>query len=127
VIGQVDGNAVEPIRDRRTGRASRFVVGPEHEVINEKLRAPLEEIRERGAALVGVESIGLVDSHPRQRLSLPRQFVAASREVFLRIKQLEPRGQPLFMCSNHVLRHRVLLLRAPWSSRGCDRYAFVMR
>jgi len=31
---------------RRTGYTARFVVRPEHEVVDKKLRAPPEEIRE---------------------------------------------------------------------------------
>ena len=57
VVGQMDDKAVEPVRDRRTGRTPRRVVGPEHEVIDEQLRAPAEEVRQRGAPLIGLESI----------------------------------------------------------------------
>ena len=64
VVRQVHGEAVEPVRDRRAGRAPRRVVGPEHEVVDEELRAPLEEVRQRGAPLVGVEPILLCRSGP---------------------------------------------------------------
>src|ERR687892_1411533 len=37
VVGQVDDEAVEPVRDRRAGRTPRRVVGPEHEVVDEEL------------------------------------------------------------------------------------------
>ena len=49
VILQVDDDAVEPVRDRRAGRTPGRVVGPEHEVVDEELRAPSEEVRQRGA------------------------------------------------------------------------------
>src|SRR6266545_1947433 len=75
---------VHPIRDRRTGRTSRRVVGPEHEVIDEELRAPSEEVCQRGSPLVGLEAILLVDPYPRQLLPPPRQLVAAPRELLLR-------------------------------------------
>src|SRR6185503_7942550 len=81
-------------------------VGPEHEMIDEELRAPPEEIRQRGAPLVGLESILLVDPHPRQLLPPPRQLVAPSREFLIRPGQLEPRGKPLLTCPGPVLRHR---------------------
>src|SRR3989454_788860 len=106
VVGQVDNEAVEPVRDRRAGRAPRRVVGPEHEVVDEELRAPSEEVCQRGAPLVGLESILLVDPNPRQLLPPPRQLVAAPRELLLRLEQLEPRCEPLFTCPGHVLRHR---------------------
>src|SRR5919197_417250 len=109
VVGQVDDEAVEPIRDRRAGRTPRRVVGPEHEVVDEELRAPSEEVCQRGAPLVGLESILLVDPNPRQLLPPPRQLVAAPRELLLRLEQLEPHGEPLFTCSGLVCRHRLSL------------------
>ena len=110
MVGQVHREAVEPVRDRRAGRTSRRVVGPEHEVVDEELRAPSEEVCERGAPLVGLESILLVDPDPRQLLPPPRQLVAAPRELLLRLEQLEPRCEPLFPCSGLVFRHRSSLL-----------------
>ena len=83
MVGQVHGDPVEAVRDRRAGRAAGGVVGPEHEVVDEELRAPSEEVRQRGAPLVGLESILLVDPHPRQLLPPPRQVVAAPRELLL--------------------------------------------
>src|SRR4029453_9720014 len=71
VIRQVHGEPVEAVRDRRAGRAPGRVVGPEHEVVDEELRAPPEEIPQRGAPLVGVESELLVDRNPRQLLAPP--------------------------------------------------------
>src|SRR5262249_3547999 len=106
VVGQVHDEAVERVRDRRTGCASRRVVGPEHEVVDEELRAPSEEVRQRGAPLVRLESILLIDPNPRQLLPSPRQLVAAPREFFLCLKQLEPRCEPLVTCPSTVLCHR---------------------
>src|SRR2546423_11663238 len=106
VVRQVDDGAVETVRDRRAGRTSRRVVGPEHEVVDEELRAPSEEVCQRGAPLVGVESVLLVDPDPRQLLPSPRQLVALPRQLLLRLQQLEPRRQPLFTCPRLVLGHR---------------------
>src|SRR5207244_11618473 len=106
VVGQVDDEAVEPVRDGRAVRTPRRVVGPEHEVVDEELRAPSEEVRQRGAPLVGLESILLVDPHTRQLLPPPRQVVAPPRELLLRLEQLEPGREPLFTCPGSVLRHR---------------------
>src|SRR5204862_8262594 len=95
---------------RRARRTPRRVVGPEHEVVDEELRAPSEEVRQRGAPLVGLEPILLVDPDPRQRLPPPRQFVAAPRELLLTLEQLAPRYEPLVTCPGHVRRHRNPLL-----------------
>src|SRR5207237_4491971 len=73
---------------------------------------PFEEVRQRSAPLVGLESILLVNEDPRQLLPPPRQLVAAPRELLLRVEQLEPRCEPLFTCARHVLRHRCSLRRS---------------
>jgi len=72
MVGQMHGDPVEAVRDCRAGRAPCRPVRSEHEVVNEKLRAPSEEVCLRGAALVGVEAILLVDPNPRQFLPPPR-------------------------------------------------------
>src|SRR5438046_5463106 len=117
VVRQVDDGAVETVRDRRAGRTSRRVVGPEHEVVDEELRAPSEEVCQRGAPFIGLECVPLVDPDPRQLLPSPRQLVAAPRQLLLRLKQLEPLRKPLFTCPGLVLGHRsppyVSLRRTP--------------
>jgi hypothetical protein len=55
-------------------------------VVDEELRAAPEEVRQRGAPCVGLESILFVDAYPRQRLPLPRQLVAAPRQFLLGIQ-----------------------------------------
>jgi hypothetical protein len=85
-------------------------------VVDEELRAPLEKVCQRGAPLVGLESIYLVETNPRQFLPPPRQHVAAPRELLLRLEQLEPRGEPFFTCSGYVLRHRSSHLRVVTSA-----------
>ena len=44
MVGQVYGEAVEAVGDRGAGRAPGRVVGAEHEVVHENLRAAAEEI-----------------------------------------------------------------------------------
>src|SRR5260370_24913783 len=78
MIGQMNCDAVEAIRDRRAGRTPRFVVGPEHEMIDEELRASSEEISEGRFSFVGLEAVLLVDSNPRQFLPPPRRLAPAA-------------------------------------------------
>src|SRR5258707_2200402 len=105
VVRQVDDEAVEPVRDRRAGRTPRRVVGPKHEVVDEELRTPSEEVCQRGAPFVSLESILLVDPDPRQLLPSPRQLVATPRYLLLRLQQLETRCQPLFTFPSPGFRH----------------------
>src|SRR6185295_13864751 len=86
------------------------------EVIVVELRAPPEEIGQRGAAFVGLETVCFVDPDPRQLLPPPRQFVAAPREVLLGREQLDPCCKPLFACSGIVSGHRCFLRWAPSSA-----------
>ena len=117
VVAEVDGEAVEPVGNRRAGCTPRRVVGPEHEVVEEELRAPSEELCQRGAPLVGLESILLVDANPRQVLPPPCQLVAAPRELLFRLEQLEPSCEPILTCPGHMCRHRPSLLAG---GRGID-------
>src|SRR5215472_5670268 len=78
-------------------------------MIDEELRAPSEEVFERGAPFVGVEPILLVDADPRQLLPPPRQFVAVARQLLLRRQQVEPHLQPLLPRSDLMRRHIRLL------------------
>jgi hypothetical protein len=48
-------------------------------VVDEELRAPSEEVCQRGGSLIGLESVLLVDPDPRQLLTPVRQLVAAPR------------------------------------------------
>ncbi len=80
-----------------------------HEVVDEELRAPSEEVCQGGAPFIGLESVRLVDLDPRQLLTLPRQLVAAPRQLLLLLEQSEPGRKPLFTCSGHVFRHRPFL------------------
>src|SRR5204862_1163521 len=81
------------------------VLGPEHEVIDEELRASSEEISEGSCALVGLEAVLLVDSKPGQLLPRLRQFVAPPRQRLLGLEQLQPGRQPLFTGSGLVIGH----------------------
>jgi hypothetical protein len=80
----VRDDTVEVIGDQGASGASPALVGEpesvtEHEVVDHELRAPSEELCQGGAALIGLESVRLVDSNPRQFLSPPREFIAAPR------------------------------------------------
>src|SRR3954470_16841976 len=95
MVGQVSPKSVEAIRDRRAVWAAGIVVRPEHKVIDKKLRAPSEQVRQRSAPLVRLAAILLVDAHPGQLVAPPRRFVPAPRKLLLPLEELEPGRQPL--------------------------------
>src|SRR5579885_2512750 len=96
----------EAVRNHRAGGAARRPVGSEHEMVDEELRAPAEEVGERGAPAIGLEAVLLLDLDPGQLLPPPRQLVAAPRQLLLRLQQIEPRRQPFLACPGGVCRHR---------------------
>ncbi len=110
MIGEVDDGAIEAVRDRRAVRTPCRVVGPKHEVIDEELGPPSEEIGESRCALVGLEAVLLLDSIPGQVLPHLRHFVTASGQRFLGLEQFQPSRKPLFTCSGLVIGHLVFLL-----------------
>jgi len=89
-------------------------------VVDEELRAPAEEVWQRGAPRVGLEAVLLVDANPWQLLPPPRQLVAATREFLLRLEQLQPRREPLLACPGHVLGHRSSLLHLVVAGREIE-------
>src|ERR1051325_2122432 len=105
MIGQMHGDPVEAVRNRRTARTPGFVVRSEHEMINEKLRATLKEVCQRSAPFVGFEPILLPNGNPRQFLSLSCDLVAAPRQFLFGLEQLQARGEPLIACSGFVFWH----------------------
>jgi hypothetical protein len=98
--------------DEFTGVAG-LVARAEHEVVDEQLRAPVEQLEERLVAIVRVEAVLLLHRYTRQLASLPRDLVAEPGVLLLTGEQLLACGEPLFAGSDPVS-HRVSL-----SSVGC--------
>jgi hypothetical protein len=73
---QVRDHALDGVGDRRVDRAAGLVARAEHEVIDQQLGASLEQLAEGLLALVGVEAVVLLHSHPGQLASLARELVA---------------------------------------------------
>src|SRR6266478_2354131 len=106
MISEVRGGAVVAVRDRRAGGTARSIVGPEHEMVNEELRAFTEQIHERRFSLIGLESVLLIDPYPRQLLPPPRQLIATPRQFLFLLEQLQPCRKPFSRCSSLMFSHR---------------------
>src|SRR5919202_2284120 len=107
--GEVDDVRVEVVRDRGADGAAGLVRRAEHEVVDEQLGAPVEQLGERLGALLGLEAVLLLDRHPGKFPPLLRQLVVAAGELLLLREQLIARRLPLLLCADPVLRHRSLL------------------
>lgn len=108
-MGQAGDDCVEPVRNRKARQAPCLELQPEHEVVNQELRSPLEMIHQTTQIEIGVEAIRLVDAHPRQRMSPSRRRVPLARMRVLNLEQLEPRNKPFFASADRV-----------WSWRMCS-------
>src|SRR5437588_6373245 len=67
----MDARGVELIAQVRTpGAGAELVIGPEHDVVGEELRAPVEELGERFLPVLGVELVLLLHRDPGKLTSL---------------------------------------------------------
>jgi hypothetical protein len=102
--------AVEVVGDERAAGASRvLLVDPEpeaeHEVVDEQLRAAVEELGQRLLPGVRLEHVLPVDRYPGQLLAPAGKLIAVAHVLLLGVEQLAPRRQPLVPGPSPVLRH----------------------
>jgi hypothetical protein len=105
-VVEVDDGTVDVIRHERAAWAGFGVFRSEHEMEDEQLRAPVEQLSQCLRSLLGLEAVGLLDGHPRQLPALARELVAAASQLLLPLEQLGPGGKPLLARSDPVLCHR---------------------
>jgi hypothetical protein len=76
-VVEVDEGGVQMIRQvGATGAGTHGVVGAEHDVVREQLRAPVEELGERLLPFIRIEGVLLLHWHPGQLLPLLCQCLA---------------------------------------------------
>ena len=93
-MGEVHTDAIEVVGPERAARTTFGPLRPEHEVVDEQLAAPLEQLGQRTGSVFGVEPVVLVDAHPGEGSPLAAQFVAPARELLLRLEKVQPRTEP---------------------------------
>jgi hypothetical protein len=74
-VVQVWESGIEVVCEARAPRAGGFVGRAEHQVVDEELRPPLEQLGERLVPFLGAEGVLLLDRDPGQLLSLLRQLL----------------------------------------------------
>src|SRR6266540_4212000 len=94
VVLEVRDAAGEAVGDRRAARTAFVPVRPEHEVIDEHLRTPAEQIAQRRIAVFGREPVVVLKRHPGQVTPPSRKLVAAARQFPFSFEQLEARCEP---------------------------------
>src|SRR3954452_14970171 len=105
---QVDERAVEAVGQAgAAGTGAERVVGAEHDVVGEQLRASVEELRERLLAVLGVEHVLLLDRHPRELATLALDLLVPLSLLGLELRELIPGCLPLLARSDLVFRHLI--------------------
>src|SRR5262249_45091181 len=106
---QVGQDAVHAVGDRRARRTTRRVGRAEHEVIDEELRAAIEQLGEDLLARLGLETILLLELDPGQLAARPGELVAEPGMLLLTREQRLAGSDPLFAGSDSVSSHFVSL------------------
>ena len=106
----VDERAVEPVREAGATRArAERVIGAEHDVVGEQLRAAVEELGERLLAVLGVELVLLLDLDPGELEALCLDLFVLLRLLGLELGELIACRLPFLAGSSLVLGHLISL------------------
>jgi hypothetical protein len=97
------------VGDRRVDGAARLVARAEHEVVDEQLRSSVEQLGERLLAVVGMEAVLLLRTHPGQLASLQRELVAEPGVLLLTYQQPLASREPFLARSDLVVSQLSLL------------------
>src|SRR5438105_4547120 len=107
-MAQVNERAVEPVRQAgAAGAGTERVVGAEHDVVGEQLRAAVEELGKGLLAVLGVELVLLVDRDPREIETLALDLLVSLRLLGLKLCELAPSRLPFVAGSDLVLSHLI--------------------
>src|SRR5204862_4743505 len=105
----MDARAVELIAQVRAPRTgAELVIGAEHDVVGEELRAPVEELGERLLPVLGVEPVLLLDGNPWKLTPLLGHLLAELRVLGLELRKFVASRLPVLARSNLVVGHRSL-------------------
>ena len=105
---QVRDDAVDRVGDRRVDRATGLVARAEHEVVDEQLGPPVEQLGERLLPVVRLEAVVLLHPHPGQIPTQLRDLVAQPGVLLLPLEQFLARREPLLARSDRVTGHSSL-------------------
>src|SRR5205807_2284760 len=106
--------SVELIAQVRAPRAgAELVIGPEHDVVGEELRAAVEELGERPLPVLGVELVVLLHRDPGELTALLGHALAELGVLGLELRKLIASRLPFLAGSDLVRGH----LSPPWAVR----------
>ncbi len=85
-----------------------------HEVVDDQLRASVEELGQGPRAFVGLEAVLLLDRDPGQLLWLSSELVTAAGQLLLTLQQPLAGLRPLLAAANRMLTYLACLPRFLW-------------
>src|SRR5262245_22045158 len=97
--------AVDVIAQERATDATLFQAMPHHEVIDDQLTAPVEQIGKRPLALRRIEYVLLLNLHPGQRAPLGGNKIAHARERLLAFEMCLARREPFVLGHDSIVLH----------------------
>src|SRR5437867_13418774 len=107
------------------GAGAELVIGPEHDVVGEELRPPVEELGERLLPVLGVELVLLLHRNPRKLTTLLGHPLAEFGVLGLELRKFIASRLPFLPGSDLVLGHRApplavrhLTVRGSWIPGG---------
>src|SRR5438270_6965973 len=110
----MDARGVELIAEVRTpGAGAELVIGPEHDVVGEELRAPVEQLGERPLPVLGVELVLLLHRDPGKLTSLLGHPLVELGVLGLELRKFIASRLPFLAGSDLVRGH----LSPPWAVR----------
>src|SRR5437899_2156916 len=110
----MNARGVELVAQVRTPRAgAELVIGPEHDVVGEELRAPVEELGECPLPILGVELVLLLHGDPGKLTSLLGHPLAELGVLGLELRKFIASRLPFLAGSGLVRGH----LSPPWAVR----------
>ena len=118
VLREVLIRSVDVVAQERATNAAFTKFPPPHEVINNQLASPLEQLSQSLLSGDRIEDIFLVDPHPGQRASRLTYCVACPRQLLFFCQKRCPRGQPFGFRNDRVVFNQAGCHRN--SSPGCS-------
>src|SRR5438477_10057947 len=91
---------------RTAGAGANLVLGPEHDVVGEELRAAVKQLGERLLSVLGVEYVLLLHPNPGKPAALLSHLLAELRMLGLELRELIACRLPFLAGTNAVVGHR---------------------
>jgi hypothetical protein len=106
---QVLSRSVDVLGLKGATRTGGIPFRPIHKMMDDELAAAVEEVCERLAALLGFESVALLDLQPGEPSPLGGELVSLAHVCLLFLEQRPPGAQPFFSRNDLVRVHDAFL------------------